>query len=352
MAQFTYQDANFFRFTVLKKFANNGIIDVSNAFEGGESIMEKVTYIRHFAEKERHKANDTSVFSSKINPNDCYQDVISFSNFAKGTYNIYTMGKHVFQPNSGMTISMQRWMIFFVASGSLICGTRLIGRGDFVVLPSSCSVTIASQREQPVFYWCTTNDELHINTLLSCGYHEKEMMLGHTDNMLSVTELFENTIYRFPKNCDDSIFFRGQLTCLLSYIAPVAVSKQRVSDQLFTKCIQIIESKQGNITVDFIADHYFVSRRYLYNMFKEYKNMSPMEYILAVRMQAADKYLRSTNYSIAEIAELVGYSNYSHFSRAYTKHFSILPSERRKQLAEAMRAEEQNGNKEMMLLDE
>ena len=81
--------------------------------------------------------------------------------------------------------------------------------------------------------------------------------------------------------------------------------------------------------------------------------MSPVEYILAVRMQSADKYLRSTNYSIAEIAELTGYSNYSHFSRAYTKYFSISPSDRRKQITEAQFLEEQNKDKNgMMFLDE
>ena len=52
---------------------------------------------------------------------------------------------------------------------------------------------------------------------------------------------------------------------------------------------------------------------------------------LAVDVQVADKYLTSTNYSIAEIAELTGYSNHGHFTRAYTKYYSISPSERRKQ---------------------
>ena len=177
-------------------------------------------------------------------------------------------------------------------------------------------------------------------------------MFGHIEDMRTITELFEETIYHFPKNCDDYLFLRGQLTCLFSYIAPVAVNKHKVSDQLFSKCIQIIESMQGNITVDFLAKHYFVSRRYLYTMFKEYKDMSPVEYILAVRMQSADKYLRSTQHSIAEIAERVGYSNYSHFSRAYTKYFSISPSDRRKQLAEAIRAEERKGHNQIMSLDE
>ena len=56
---------------------------------------------------------------------------------------------------------------------------------------------------------------------------------------------------------------------------------------------------------------------------------------------------------VVEIAELTGYSNYSHFSRAYTKYFSISPSDRRKQITEAQFLEEQNKDKNgMMFLDE
>lgn len=314
--------------------------------------MEKATYIRHFYGKERQVSVDPGLFHSKPNQGESYQDVVRFSDFEKNNFLIYTVGKHIYPQNHDMTISMQRWMVVFVAEGTMKCGSQELSRGDFVVLPSSCSTTIMTKKEQVLFYWCTTNDEIHINTLLACGYNDKEMLFGHIDDMLSVIEFFENTIYHFPKNCDDKTFLRGHLICLYSYIAPSVVNKQRVSDQLFSRCLQRIESAQGNITVDYLANHYFVSRRYLYTMFKEYKNMSPTEYILAVRMQAADKYLRSTNYSISEIAELTGYSNYSHFSRAYTKHFSISPSDRRKQIAEALMMEEWDRDNPIMVLDE
>lgn len=315
--------------------------------------METVTYIRHYLGKERQTSNTVDVFYPKPNPNDSYQDVISFTNFEKDKYLVYTMGKHVFEQNHNMTISMQRWMIIFMANGTMNCGIQQLSRGDFVVLPSSCSTTLITKKEMAEFYWCTTNDELHINTLISCGYIEKEMMFGHMEYIQSIIDLFDNTIYRFPNHCDNGIYLQGKLISLYSYIAPSVVNKQKMPEQLFKRCLQRIESSQGNITVDFLAKHYFVSRRYLYTMFKEYKNMSPVEYILAVRMQSADKYLRSTNYSIAEIAELTGYSNYSHFSRAYTKYFSISPSDRRKQITEAQFLEEQNKDKNgMMFLDE
>ena len=64
-------------------------------------------------------------------------------------------------------------------------------------------------------------------------------------------------------------------------------------------------------------------------MFMVYKGISPFDYILQVRMETANNYLLNTDYSIQKIAELSGYSNYSHFTRAFTKYYGLSPSKRR-----------------------
>ena len=200
-----------------------------------------------------------------------------------------------------------------------------------MVFPSTCTGELSSKNDNPVFYWCTTNDEWLVRSLMQCGYSDSEFVLGNTEQMETIIEQFEQAIYNFTENCDQRMNLLGRMMCLFSFISSVAVKKQTVSDKIFKRCLNRIESTSGNVTVDFLAKHYFVSRRHLYTMFKEYKNMSPNEYIMTVRMRAAEKYLVSTNYSVAEIAELIGYSNYSHFTRAYTKHFGISPSDKRKQ---------------------
>lgn len=293
--------------------------------------MNSVMFIRHSYKKERQFSGQNDIFAESLAENECYQDLVSYSNYENDSYIVNTIGKHVFPQNYSLSISMQRWMILLLVDGELRYGSEKVEKGDFVVIPSSCAHEFYSEKKSPVFYWCTTNNEMLTNTLLCCGYRKNEVMRGHLDDMGRVTELFENTIYKFPMNCDHGLYLTGWFICLFSNIAANIVERQKISDQLFLRCLNRIESKQGNITVDELAKNYFISRRYLYSMFKEYKNMSPFEYILSVRMQAADKYLTSTNWSIAEIAELTGYSNYSHFTRAYLKYYSISPSERRKQ---------------------
>ena len=55
--------------------------------------------------------------------------------------------------------------------------------------------------------------------------------------------------------------------------------------------------------------------------------ITPMQYILSLRISAAKRYLDSTNKSIAEIASAVGYDNPLYFSRIFKKHTGYSPSE-------------------------
>ena len=156
-------------------------------------------------------------------------------------------------------------------------------------------------------------------------------MTGHCDRVQDVVDEFEKTIYRSVKFGDVRIYLIARFAMIFTFLSANINKIFTASDQTFKHCLNMIDGFQGNVTVDYLAQHAFVSRRYLYTMFKEYKNMSPTEYIQSVRMRIADDYLTSTDFSVAKIAELLGYADYTHFTRAYTKYFNIAPTKRRKQ---------------------
>ena len=52
----------------------------------------------------------------------------------------------------------------------------------------------------------------------------------------------------------------------------------------------------------------------------------PTEYLLAWRMAIAKDFLRRDDFSLAEIAERVGYGSASNFSTAFSKHVGKPPS--------------------------
>ncbi len=74
-----------------------------------------------------------------------------------------------------------------------------------------------------------------------------------------------------------------------------------------------------------IAREMNLDRRYLTRIFKEQTGSSIQQYLINVRLEAADRYL-SEGVSVQECAKLCGYEDYSLFSRLYKKHRGHSPS--------------------------
>lgn len=81
-----------------------------------------------------------------------------------------------------------------------------------------------------------------------------------------------------------------------------------------------------NFDVEFLADMVFVNKFYLIHVFKRTFNVSPMQYLTAVRMQKAQSLLRSSALSITEISQLCGYDNPVYFAEQFKKMVGTTPS--------------------------
>ena len=64
--------------------------------------------------------------------------------------------------------------------------------------------------------------------------------------------------------------------------------------------------------------------------FKQMTGVSPMQYILNLRIENAQMLLETTNYSVNEISSVVGYDNQLYFSRLFKKIKGVAPTEFRK----------------------
>lgn len=60
-------------------------------------------------------------------------------------------------------------------------------------------------------------------------------------------------------------------------------------------------------------------------LFREYTNLSPIEYRNRIRLQEAKKLLASGEFSVEEAALAVGFSNLPFFCRSYKNHFGHSP---------------------------
>ena len=103
------------------------------------------------------------------------------------------------------------------------------------------------------------------------------------------------------------------------------------SDNLIFRIIDYISEHYSEpIKVSDIARWAHISETQFRRVFSSYMNMSPLEYINQVRIQAACEYLKKTDEPVAMIASKCGFSVSSTFNRNFRHVMGVTPAEWRK----------------------
>ena len=90
------------------------------------------------------------------------------------------------------------------------------------------------------------------------------------------------------------------------------------------------EHYNETINIEEYAQSRSMSVSWFQRNFRQFVNHSPMQYILMTRVNNAASLLETTDYSMAEIAAIVGYDDPLYFSRLFRKQKGMSPSEYRK----------------------
>ena len=88
------------------------------------------------------------------------------------------------------------------------------------------------------------------------------------------------------------------------------------------------------ISIEDFAQSRGMSVSWFLRNFKQIAKVTPMQYILNIRISNAVTLLETTDYNIAEISAIVGYNNPLYFSRIFKKQRGVSPSDYRRSLDE------------------
>ena len=107
-----------------------------------------------------------------------------------------------------------------------------------------------------------------------------------------------------------------------------SIDASATDETFLAYCIKnyIIEHYAKNILSKEIAKSFFLSDSHMRRIFTKTYNMSPIKYRNNYRIDMAKNLMKSTDLSITEISELVGFDNLYYFSRYFTAREKITPS--------------------------
>ena len=94
----------------------------------------------------------------------------------------------------------------------------------------------------------------------------------------------------------------------------------------------ILNHISEDLSVKRLAGIFTVSENYLYKSFMKIAEQSPSQFIIQMRLDLAKNYLASGIMSIQQITHEIGFTSQQHFSRAFSQHEGMSPSQYQKMI--------------------
>ncbi len=165
-----------------------------------------------------------------------------------------------------------------------------------------------------------------------------DMRVIYIGTSLEYERIFKRMISELQRCQDD---YKEMLTLLMRHLLIILHRQITKEHKLKDEYLDY----QMDMASQFFNDHYNteinieeyarskgMSVSWFIRNFKKYTGITPMQYIVSIRIANAQMLLETTQYSITEIARIVGYENPLYFSRLFHKQKGFSPSQYRKQL--------------------
>ncbi|AHW59371.1 Signal transduction histidine kinase [Draconibacterium orientale] len=106
------------------------------------------------------------------------------------------------------------------------------------------------------------------------------------------------------------------------------LSHSQVDEVFINKLSCLIEENmhKPDLNIDFLCKEMGISSSKLYRKIKELTNLSPNEFVRTLRLKKSAQLLKSKEYNVSEVSDIVGFNDPLYFSRCFKKQFGFSPS--------------------------
>lgn len=164
----------------------------------------------------------------------------------------------------------------------------------------------------------------------------------HSDEMSDtpIAALFDNLVNEwYGEKFGYELSLRADVTSIFLHIIRkwqeqnpelADIAKSTVQSELLQKAITYINENFADMSEESCADALHVSTSYLSRVFKRGMRTSFCEYVNSVKLKEAERLLVSSDMSVTEISETIGFSSVSYFISAFRSRHGYTPAKYRK----------------------
>ena len=194
-----------------------------------------------------------------------------------------------------------------------------INPGDILFIPAHMSYKVEYSTSESIV--------IHLSR---CNYSEAEGF--NVNNIRAVELLFQKLLEEW--NEGHSV---NKAKSIIYDILETVSEDKRVfnGDSEFAVCLSFMEENYCDPSLDMktVSLHGYISVSTLQRKFKEHLAISPMQYLLKLRMNKAIELLIANELPIRDIAFACGFSDEKYFSKAFRLRYGYPPSEMKKHVS-------------------
>ncbi|MEG1886800.1 MAG: AraC family transcriptional regulator [Oscillospiraceae bacterium] len=241
------------------------------------------------------------------------------------------------------TINQQRefWQFIYMDKGNMRCTVDSqnldLNQGEYLfILPNQTYSQSALESRSFSFF----------SVIFDINFEHSEVFEGKVlKTSTTINRIVREMISEF--RCEDQLKYDilcSYIPILLntSYREIVSVSSikhaatsvtQKSINVMVENCLRIIgDNLNGDLTVPTIAKYLHISPSYLSKIFKDEVGVNLSEYVRDYRLEASKELIRQGNYSLSQIADMIGFCSIHYFSAQFKVKYGIPPREYSKAL--------------------
>ena len=230
------------------------------------------------------------------------------------------------------------YIVHFVISGkgryTVNDTTHHLGAGDFFLIRPNELINYEADEEDPwEYYWIGFSGNKVKEILQTNGIGVKDY-IGQVDTIEELREKLERFMQSDFFDDSQKLVNQALFYDIFSFFKipnegvemEVRVSQRTKYSEAFLLYVENNYYRE-DLTIEEIAKSMFLHPSYFSQVIKEELGLNALKYLNLYRMNKASQLLKTTELSIKEISNAVGYENRHSFSRAFKNRFHSSPSE-------------------------
>ena len=258
-----------------------------------------------------------------------------------GSCGIYRLSEHPKMPTYRPRGRVD-FQIIYIAAGcghfhfDTVDNETIVPAGNIVIFrPKELQKYEYYGEDKTEVYWIHFTGSDVKNILRKYGFPDNERIFPVGTSM-EYERIFKRIIIELQR-CQDN--YEEMLTLLLRHLLIIfqreltrepVLKNEYLDHEMDTAMTYFNENYNRDINIEEYATSKGMSVSWFIRSFKKFTGSTPMQFIVALRVNNAQVLLETTNYSINEISKIVGYDNQLYFSRLFHKLKGFSPREYRK----------------------